>query len=155
MTHLEEGQEAPEFQTIDQNGESIRLSDYRGKKVILYFYPKDNTPGCTAEACSFRDHYKILKDQGYVVLGVSADSAKKHQNFMAKYDLPFPLIPDEQKEIIQAYGVWGKKKFMGREFDGIHRETFLIDEGGKIEKIFKKVKSKEAAQQILAAQARS
>lgn len=150
MTHLEEGQKAPEFKAEDQNGNSIQLSDYRGKKVVLYFYPKDNTPGCTAEACSFRDHDKILQKKGFAVIGVSADSAKKHQNFIAKYDLPFPLIPDENKEIIEAYGVWGKKKFMGREFDGIHRQTFVIDEEGKIEKIYKKVKSKEAAEQILA-----
>lgn len=150
MTHLKEGDTAPDINAIDQNGETLKLSDYRGKKVILYFYPKDNTPGCTAEACNFRDNYKELQDRGFAIIGVSADSAKKHQNFITKYELPFPLIPDTEKEVIEAYGVWGLKKFMGREFDGIHRETFVIDEEGKIEKIYKKVKTKEATEQILA-----
>jgi len=150
MTHLKEGDTAPDINAIDQNGEALKLSDYRGKKVILYFYPKDNTPGCTAEACNFRDNYKELQDRGFAIIGVSADSAKKHQNFITKYELPFPLIPDTEKEVIEAYGVWGLKKFMGREYDGIHRETFVIDEEGKIEKIYKKVKTKEATEQILA-----
>lgn len=150
MTHLEAGQPAPTFSAEDQHGNPINLADYQGQKVVLYFYPKDNTPGCTAEACSFRDHYKLLQEKGFAVLGVSADSARKHQNFTEKYALPFPLIPDVNKEIIQAYGVWGPKKFMGREFDGIHRETFVIDEAGKIAKVYQKVKSKEAAEQILA-----
>ncbi len=150
MTHLKEGDTAPDINAVDQNGEALKLSDYRGKKVILYFYPKDNTPGCTAEACNFRDNYKVLQDRGFAIIGVSADSAKKHQNFITKYELPFPLIPDTEKEVIEAYGVWGLKKFMGREFDGIHRETFVIDEDGKIEKIYKKVKTKEATEQILA-----
>lgn len=150
MTHLKEGDTAPDINAIDQNGDAIKLSDYRGKKVILYFYPKDNTPGCTAEACNFRDNYKDLQDRGFAIIGVSADSAKKHQNFITKYELPFPLIPDTEKEVIEAYGVWGLKKFMGREFDGIHRETFVINEEGKIEKIYKKVKTKEATEQILA-----
>ncbi len=149
MTHLEEGQKAPEINATDQNGEPLKLSDYRGQKVVLYFYPKDNTPGCTAEACNFRDNYQTLKEKGFSIIGVSADSAKKHQNFINKYELPFPLIPDENREVIEAYGVWGKKKFMGREFDGIHRETFVIDEDGKIAKIYKKVKTKEATEQIL------
>ena len=121
MTHLKEGDTAPDINAVDQNGEALKLSDYRGKKVILYFYPKDNTPGCTAEACNFRDNYKGLQDRGFAIIGVSADSAKKHQNFITKYELPFPLIPDTEKEVIEAYGVWGLKKFMGREFDGIHR----------------------------------
>lgn len=150
MTHLKEGDTAPDINAVDQKGEALKLSDYRGKKVILYFYPKDNTPGCTAEACNFRDNYKVLQDRGFAIIGVSADSAKKHQNFITKYELPFPLIPDTEKEVIEAYGVWGLKKFMGREFDGIHRETFVIDEDGKIEKIYKKVKTKEATEQILA-----
>jgi peroxiredoxin Q/BCP len=149
MTHLEEGQKAPEINATDQNGEPLKLSDYRGQKVVLYFYPKDNTPGCTAEACNFRDNYQTLKEKGFAIIGVSADSAKKHQNFINKYELPFPLIPDENREVIEAYGVWGKKKFMGREFDGIHRETFVIDEDGKIAKIYKKVKTKKATEQIL------
>lgn len=149
MTHLEEGQAAPAFEAQDQEGNPIKLEDFRGKKVVLYFYPKDNTPGCTAEACSFRDHYKMLQEQGFAIIGVSADSARKHQNFINKYELPFPLIPDEEKKVINAFGVWGQKKFMGREFDGIHRETFVIDEEGKIAKIYKKVKTKEAAEQIL------
>lgn len=150
MTSLEEGQKAPDFKGEDQKGNPIQLSDYRGKKVVLYFYPKDNTPGCTAEACNFRDHYTTLLKKGFEVIGVSADSSKKHQNFTDKYNLPFPLIPDTEKEIINAYGVWGKKKFMGREFDGIHRLTFVIDEEGRIAKIYRKVKTKEAAEQILA-----
>jgi peroxiredoxin Q/BCP len=149
MTHLEEGQKAPDINAQDEKGQSLKLSNYRGQKVVLYFYPKDNTPGCTAEACSFRDHYQTLQEQGFAVIGVSADSAKKHQNFITKYDLPFPLIADENREVIKAYGVWGKKKFMGREYDGIHRETFVIDEEGKIAKIYHKVKTKEAAEQIL------
>ena len=150
MTHLKEGDKAPDFTAKDQNGNDISLSDYKGKKVILYFYPKDDTPGCTAEACNYRDNYQDLLDKGYQVIGISADSQAKHLKFINKYSLPFPLIADEDKEVIQAYGVWGKKKFMGREYDGIHRETFLIDEEGKIEKIITKVKNKEAAQQVLA-----
>lgn len=150
MTHLKEGDVAPDVNSRDENGDPLKLSDYRGKKVILYFYPKDNTPGCTAEACNFRDNYQILQDKGFAIIGVSADNAKKHQNFIAKYELPFPLIPDTEHEVIKAYGVWGLKKFMGREYDGIHRETFVIDEDGKVEKIYFKVKTKEATEQILA-----
>lgn len=149
MTHLNEGDQAPDFTATDQNGNEVSLENLRGKKVVLYFYPKDNTPGCTAEACNFRDNYQDLKDKGFEIIGVSADSEKKHQNFATKYQLPFPLIPDTEKEIIEAYGVWGPKKFMGKEFDGIHRQTFVISEEGKIEKIFKKVKTKEATEQIL------
>ena len=149
MTHLEEGQKAPAINAVDQNGQAISLNDFKGKKVVLYFYPKDNTPGCTAEACSFRDHYALLQKNGFAIIGVSADSAKKHQNFIEKYSLPFPLIPDENREVIEAYGVWGEKKFMGKVYDGIHRETFVIDEEGNIAKIYHKVKTKEAAEQIL------
>lgn len=149
MTHLEPGDKAPDFSAKDHNGNDISLSTFKGKKLVLYFYPKDDTPGCTAEACSFRDEYAQLREQGFEILGVSADDEKKHNKFVDKYDLPFPLIPDTDKEIINAYGVWGLKKFMGREYDGIHRETFVIDENGKIDQVIKKVKSKEAAKQIL------
>ncbi len=153
MTHLKEGDKAPDFTSTDQSGKQVSLSDFKGKKVVLYFYPKDDTPGCTKEACNFRDNYKQLQDEGFEVLGVSADTEKKHQKFVEKYDLPFTLLADTDKEVINAYGVWGKKKFMGREYDGIHRETFVIDENGKIEKVFTKVKTKEATEQILAAYA--
>lgn len=150
MTHLKEGDKAPDINAEDQNGNPIKLSHFQGKKVVLYFYPKDDTPGCTAEACNFRDNYQDLKDKGFELIGVSADTAQKHQKFATKYDLPFALIPDTEKKVIQAYGVWGLKKFMGREYDGIHRETFVIDEKGKIAKIYLKVKTKEATEQILA-----
>lgn len=149
MTHLKEGDKAPDFTAKDQNGKDITLSDYQGKKVILYFYPKDNTPGCTMEACNFRDHYHDLQEKGFEVIGVSADTEKKHQNFINKFELPFTLIADTDRKVIDAYGVWGLKKFMGREFDGIHRETFVINEKGMIDKIITKVKNKEATKQIL------
>lgn len=149
MTHLTPGDKAPDFSAKDHMGNDISLSSFKGKKLVLYFYPKDDTPGCTAEACSFRDEYAELRDKGFEIVGVSADDEKKHNKFVDKYELPFPLIPDTEKEIINAYGVWGLKKFMGREYDGIHRETFVIDEEGKIEQVIKKVKSKEAAKQIL------
>lgn len=149
MTHLKEGDKAPEFTAKDQNGKDVTLSDYQGKKVILYFYPKDNTPGCTMEACNFRDHYQDLQEKGFEVIGVSADTEKKHQNFINKFELPFTLIADTDRSVIDTYGVWGLKKFMGREFDGIHRETFVINEKGMIDKIITKVKNKEATQQIL------
>ncbi|GGH66436.1 thioredoxin-dependent thiol peroxidase [Phaeocystidibacter marisrubri] len=149
MTHLKVGDTAPDFSGIDQSGKEIKLSDYKGKKVVLYFYPKDDTPGCTAEACSFRDEYTQLQERGFEIIGVSADTEKKHAKFAEKYNLPFPLIADTEKEVIKAYGVWGLKKFMGREYDGIHRETFVIDENGKIEQVIHKVKSKEAAAQLL------
>lgn len=149
MTQLKEGDSAPQFEGKDQNGDTVKLADYQGKKVVMYFYPKDDTPGCTAEACNFRDHYKELQKQGFEIIGVSADDQKKHKKFVDKYDLPFTLIADTERTIINKYGVWGKKKFMGREYDGIYRETFIIDEGGKVEKVIPKVKSKEATQQIL------
>lgn len=149
MTHLKPGDKAPDFSAKDQNGNPISLSDYKGKKVMLYFYPKDNTPGCTAQACNLRDNMEALNKKNIQVIGVSADSEKSHQNFIAKHNLNFPLIADTEKEVINAYGVWGKKKFMGREFDGIHRETFLIDENGKIEDVITKVKTKDAAEQII------
>jgi peroxiredoxin Q/BCP len=150
MTHLKEGDKAPDINAQDQNGNKIKLSDFSGKKVILYFYPKDDTPGCTAEACNFRDNYSILQEKGFVIIGVSADDEKKHLKFSSKYELPFTLIPDTEKKVITDYGVWGLKKFMGREYDGIHRETFVIDESGLIVKVYHKVKTKQATEQILA-----
>lgn len=149
MTKLKEGNKAPGFISRDQHGNTISLDDYKGHKVILYFYPKDNTPGCTAEACNLRDNFEALLDKGFKIIGVSADSLKSHQNFTEKYNLPFPLIPDTDKEIINKYEVWGPKKFMGREYEGINRMTFVISEEGKIEKIFEKVKTKDHTNQIL------
>ena len=149
MQHLKEGDMAPGFSATDQHGKEIKLSDYAGKKVILYFYPKDNTPGCNAEACNLRDNHNDLNTRGFEVIGVSADNLASHVKFTDKFGLPFRLIPDTEKEIIKAYGVWGPKKFMGKEYDGIHRTTFVIDEAGKIEKIFTKVKTKEHTEQIL------
>ncbi len=146
---LEVGHTAPTFVGTDQSGESVSLTDYRGKKVILYFYPKDNTPGCTKESCDFRDNYQYLTTQGFEVIGVSADSEKSHQKFADKFDLPFKLIADTEKEIIEQYGAWGEKKFMGREYMGIIRKTFVIDEEGKIALVVNKVKTKEASQQVL------
>ncbi len=149
MTHLKPGDTAPPFTAKDQNGNEVSLSDYKGKKVILYFYPKDLTPGCTTQACNFRDNASLLKNKGFEVIGVSADDEKKHQKFIEKHDLNFTLLADTEKEVIKAYGVWGLKKFMGREYDGIHRESFVIDENGKIEHVIEKVKTKEATEQIL------
>ena len=149
MLKLKEGDPAPGFSATDQYGKEIKLSDYSGKKLILYFYPKDNTPGCTAEACNLRDHHDVLDTKGFEVIGVSADSLDSHVKFTDKFGLPFRLIPDTGKEIINAYDVWGPKKFMGREYDGIHRTTFVIDEKGIIEKIFTKVNTKGHTQQIL------
>ncbi|TCP24344.1 peroxiredoxin Q/BCP [Tenacibaculum skagerrakense] len=149
MTTLKIGDKAPNFEAKDQAGNTIKLSDYSGKKLVLFFYPKASTPGCTAEACDLRDNYQTFLSKGYEVLGVSADSAKRQQNFITKYDLPFPLLADEDKSVINAFGVWGPKKFMGREFDGIHRTTFVIDENGVLEDVITKVKTKEHANQIL------
>ena len=143
------GEKAPDFTAKDQEGKNVSLSDYRGKKVILYFYPKDSTPGCTTEACDFRDNYASLTSKGFEVIGVSADSEKSHQKFIAKHKLPFTLISDPEKEVINKYGAWGKKKFMGREFDGILRVTYVIDEDGNIEQVIDKVKTKEASKQVL------
>ena len=150
MSELKEGSDAPDFKGLDQNDESVSLSQFSGKKLILYFYPKDNTPGCTKESCNLRDNYSDLVGKGYSIVGVSADSAAKHQNFIAKYELPFPLIADVDKEIISAYGCWGLKKFMGREYEGIIRKTFVI-ENNKIVKLFEKVKTNDHAKQILEA----
>ena len=149
MMHLKVGDTAPEFSALDQDGKTIKLSDYKGKKLVLFFYPKDNTPTCTVEACNLRDNYSLLKKEGYQLLGVSPDTPKKHQNFIKKFDLPFPLLADVDLETTKAYNIWGLKKFMGREFDGLHRTTFVIDEKGKIEQVITKVKSKDHAAQIL------
>ncbi len=146
---IEIGQKAPDFSAKDQNGDTITLSQFKGKKVVLYFYPRDSTPGCTAQACDLRDNYQALLDQGYVVLGVSTDTEKKHQNFIAKYDLPFPLIADTEKEVHALYGTWQLKKFMGKESMGTVRTTFIIDEEGVIADIISKVKTKAHAEQIL------
>lgn len=146
---LKEGDKAPDFSGKDQNGETVSLSDFKGKRVILFFYPKDMTPGCTAEACNLGENYGKLLNRGFEVIGVSADSEARHRKFIDKYSLPFKLIADEDKEVIKAYGVWGLKKFMGKEYDGIHRTTFVIGTDGKLEKVFTKVKTKDHTAQIL------
>lgn len=149
MTTLKIGDKAPAFEALDQDGNTIKLEDYKGKKLVLFFYPKASTPGCTMEACNLRDNYQRFLSQGYDVLGVSADSAKRQTNFKNKQELPYPLLADESKAVIEAFGVWGPKKFMGREYDGIHRTTFVIDENGIIEDVISKVKTKEHTAQIL------
>jgi thioredoxin-dependent peroxiredoxin len=148
---LKEGTTAPAFKTTDQNGESVSLKDLRGRKVVLYFYPKDDTPGCTKEACSFRDAYSKFKKKDITVLGVSPDKETAHKKFVTKYQLPFTLLADTDHSIAEAYGVWGEKKFMGRTYLGVHRTTFLIDEKGKIRKIFEKVKPEDHASEVLEA----
>ena len=148
MSEIKEGGKAPNFKGVDQNGNNISLSDYSNKKLILYFYPKDDTPGCTKEACNLRDNYEELKSNEFDVIGVSADTSAKHLKFIAKYELPFSLIADTEKEIIKAFDCWGLKKFMGREYDGIFRKTFVI-ENNKIVKIFEKVKTTDHYQQIM------
>jgi peroxiredoxin Q/BCP len=148
---VKEGTTAPSFKTTDANGEPVNLKDFRGKKVVLYFYPKDDTPGCTKEACSFRDAFSKFTKQGITILGVSPDSEKSHQKFTAKYNLPFTLLADTDHSIADAYGVYGEKKFMGRTYMGIHRTTFLIDEKGKIKKVFEKVKPEDHADEVLGA----
>ncbi|MEZ4918681.1 MAG: thioredoxin-dependent thiol peroxidase [Saprospiraceae bacterium] len=149
MFHLKEGDPAPVFNSIDENGNNVQLGDYQGKKLVLYFYPKDDTPGCTAEACNLRDNYQRFLSDGYEILGVSPDSIKRHVKFREKYDLPFSLLADEDHSVAEAFGVWGEKKFMGRTYNGIHRTTFIIDEQGNIERIIKKVDTKEHADQLL------
>lgn len=151
MKPLQVGEIVPPFSVFDDRGNTQQLSDYKGQKLVVFFYPKANTPGCTAEACDLRDHYKALQEAGYALLGVSADSEKKQRNFSEKYDFPFPLLADEDKKVINAFGVWGPKKFMGREYDGIHRMTFIIDENGVVERVIEKVKTKVHAAQILEA----
>jgi peroxiredoxin Q/BCP len=149
MKTLKEGSKVPHFSAKDQDGNTINYSDYIGKKLIVFFYPKANTPGCTAEACNLRDNYKELQEQGYELIGVSADSQKKQANFKKKFNFPFPLLADEDLAVINAFGVWGPKKFMGREYDGIHRKTFVIDENGVLSKVIDKVKTKDHATQLL------
>lgn len=146
---LKEGEKAPDFGVKDQDGRLHQLSDYKGKKIALYFYPKDLTPGCTTQSCNLRDNYTDLKKAGIEVIGVSADTEKKHVQFIDKHQLPFTLLADTDKKLINAYGVWGPKKFMGKEFDGINRTTFIIDEQGFIKKIIDKVETKNHAEQIL------
>ena len=143
------GDKAPEFTTIDQNGESVSLAQFQGKKVVLYFYPKDSTPGCTNQACNLRDNHQALIDAGFVVLGISPDSPKRHQNFIKKNELPFTLLCDEDKSVHELYGTWQLKKFMGREYMGTVRTTFIIDEQGQISDIINKVKTQDHAAQIL------
>ena len=145
------GDMAPEFEGIDHEGNPIKLSDFKGKKVILYFYPKDNTPGCTAQSCNLRDNYSLLQEKGYVVLGISSDGVDSHQKFRDKFELPFPLIADTEKEIHELYGTWGEKSMYGRKYMGTFRFTFVIDEEGKIEDIIKKVKTKDHTAQIVKA----
>ncbi len=149
MVKLKVGDKAPAFHGLDQDGNNVALGNYAGRKLVLYFYPKDDTPGCTAEACSLRDEHAALRRAGYEVLGVSPDKAAKHKKFADKYDLPFRLLADPEKEAANAYGVWGRKKFMGREYDGILRTTFLIDEKGIIERIIDDVRTKDHAAQVL------
>ena len=151
MKPLQVGDNVPAFSVSDDRGNIQKLSDYKGQKLVVFFYPKASTPGCTAEACDLRDHYKELQDAGYALLGVSADSEKRQRNFSEKYDFPFPLLADEDKQVINAFGVWGPKKFMGREYDGIHRITFIIDKNGVVERVIDKVKTKVHAAQILEA----
>lgn len=148
MRHLKEGSLAPAIDAVDQNGEKITLEEYRGKKVVLFFYPKDNTPGCTAEACDLRDNYSQFLQKGFEVIGVSADSEKSHLNFISKHELPFRLISDVDKKVLQDYDAWGEKKNYGKTYMGILRKTFIIDETGKIEKIFEKVNTKQHTKQI-------
>ncbi len=148
-TSLKAGDNAPDFKAKDQNGKIVSLKDYAGKKLVLYFYPKDNTPTCTVEACNLRDNYSALKKKGYAILGVSADEEKKHLKFIEKFDLPFSLLADVDMKVIKAYNIWGTKQFMGRIFDGINRTTFVIDEKGKVEKVITDVKSKNHTEQIL------
>ena len=149
MSKLNIGDKAPEINAVDQNGNQISLDQYKGKKVVLYFYPKDMTPGCTAQSCNLSDNYTLLQKNGYDVIGVSCDSIKRHQKFIEKHSLPFNLISDEDQKVVNDYGVWQLKKFMGREYMGIVRTTFLIDENGMIEDIIEKVNTKDHTSQIL------
>ncbi len=149
MKLLKVGDKVPDFTTTDQDGKTVKFSDYKGKKLIVFFYPKASTPGCTAEVCNLKDNYTALQNEGYSLLGVSADSEKRQKNFSNKYELPFPLLADEDKTVINAFGVWGPKKFMGKVYDGIHRMTFKIDEAGVVTEVFEKVKTKDHAAQLL------
>ncbi|MGZ3754510.1 MAG: thioredoxin-dependent thiol peroxidase [Mucilaginibacter sp.] len=149
MAKLQEGDKAPNFTANDQNGQQVSLSDFKGKTVVLYFYPKDDTPGCTAEACDFRDNYQSLVGKGFEVVGVSTDDEKSHKKFESKYSLPFPLIADTEKEIVEAYGVWVEKNMYGKKYMGTARTTFIIDADGVIKKIIDKVDTKASSQQVL------
>ncbi|PJJ84176.1 thioredoxin-dependent thiol peroxidase [Mucilaginibacter auburnensis] len=149
MSHLKAGDKAPEFTANDQNGQAVSLADFKGKIVILYFYPKDDTPGCTAEACDFRDNYQSLQAQGYQVIGVSTDDEKSHKKFVTKHSLPFPLIADTDQSIVQAYGVWGEKNMYGKKYMGTMRTTFIIDADGVISHVISKVDTKASSQQVL------
>lgn len=149
MKELEIGNSAPDFKLLNQDKEWESLKNYKGKKVILYFYPKDDTPGCTSEACNFRDHYEYWISKGFHVLGISPDKPETHKKFREKYNLPFSLLSDPEKETIKAYGAWGLKKLYGREYEGLIRSTFIIDEKGNIEETFMKVKTKEHTEQII------
>ena len=151
MTHLKEGDKAPVFSGNDQQGKKVSLSDFKGKKVIIYFYPQDDTPTCTIEACNLRDNYSLLKKEGFVILGISPDTEKSHKKFAAKFDLPFTLIADPEHTIIDKYGVWGQKQLFGREYMGVIRTTFLVDEHGMLRKIFEKPKNSTHAEEIIAA----
>ncbi len=149
MTTLKVGDKAPDFTSKDQEGNTISLSDYKGKKLVLFFYPKASTPGCTVEACNLRDNYERFQSLGYDILGVSADSEKRQTNFRNRHKFPYPLLADEDKTVINAFEVWGPKKFMGRTYDGIHRTTFVINENGMIEQVITKVKTKAHTEQLL------
>jgi|SRR5215217_1421749 len=149
MSHLKAGDKAPEFTANDQNGQAVSLADFKGKTVILYFYPKDDTPGCTAEACDFRDNYQSLQAQGYQVIGVSTDDEKSHRKFVTKHSLPFPLIADTDQAIVQAYGVWGEKNMYGKKYMGTNRTTFIIDADGIISHVITKVDTKASSKQVL------
>jgi len=149
MEELKEGDPAPNFTANDQDGKTVSLTDFRGKDVILYFYPKDDTPGCTAESCDFRDNYQYLSSQGFEVIGVSVDDEKSHQKFKSKYQLPFTLLADTDKQIVSDYGVWGEKNLYGKKYLGTFRKTFVIDKEGKLRKIIDKVDTKNSSQQVL------
>lgn len=148
MTKLKIGDKAPDFQAKDQDGNPISLAQFRGKKVVLYFYPKDDTPGCTAEACDLRDNYEVFLSKGFVVIGVSGDAEASHKKFRAKYNLPFPLIPDTNRKVLNAYGAWGEKSMYGKIFKGVIRMTFIISENGIIENVIEKVKTSDHSKQI-------
>ncbi len=150
MTHLKPGDKAPDFNTVDELGNPLKLSDFSGSKLILFAYPKASTPGCTAEACNLQDHYEQLSQAGFMIVGISADAPAKQQSFKAKFGFKYPLIPDVEKVILKSYGIWGLKKNYGKEYEGIFRTTFIIDENGIIEKVFTKVQTKTHAEQILA-----
>ena len=151
MTHLQEGDKAPDFSGTDQQGNTVSLAAYRGQKIVLYFYPEDDTPTCTVQACNLRDNYALLQQHGFVIMGVSPDDEKSHTKFRAKHQLPFTLIADPAHTIIDAYGIWGEKQLYGRKYIGLHRTTFVIDEAGVIRKIFLKPKSKQHAEDIIRA----